>query len=136
MFDVLCIDWGSKRVGLAFGSTETLIILPYTKDFDIDDVWSILKYEITQRVIQHIVLGYPVTFTGAKTRITIDVELFHNQLREKYPGIPITIINERNSTKHAKSQIQSHGKINTDKYQINHLAACEILRHYFESIIK
>ena len=62
MFDFLAIDWGSKRTGLAFGSSLTQLVLPYNKPLLTIEVYSVLEEQIKLKKIQFLVIGKPTNF--------------------------------------------------------------------------
>ena len=127
MFDVISIDWGSKRVGLAFGSSESCLIIPYSFELLTCNIFVVLDEEIENRNIQQFIVGYPTTFFGEKTSITTQVEEFISELALAFPKITITTVNERNSSKLSKALINK-----SEKHSINHQSACEILKWYFQ----
>jgi RNase H-fold protein (predicted Holliday junction resolvase) len=136
MFDYLCIDWGSHRVGLAYGSSQTKLILPYNQVLENHECIAIILDLLVQKKIEYIILGRPTTFKGDKTRVTSEIELFKTELEQKLfaKSIPGTIIfyDERNSTKFAKSVTP----FEISKDSINHLAAARILDNYFTFVLK
>lgn len=125
MFDILAIDWGSERFGLAFGSNSNRIVLACNYDCDTKEIWEILAREIEVRKIKMIIVGMPTTFDLKKTKVSLQIEEFIKELQQKF-GIEIIIVNERNSTKKA---LLKNSKLKT--YNLNHQAAAEILESYF-----
>ncbi len=125
MFAYLGIDWGSKRCGLAYGEKESGLILPATYETPTSDILAIIKKEIMEKKISHIILGLPKSFHNKTTEVTQHVKGFQNELAKLFPEVKLELIQENLTTKIAKS----HGV--SDKVLINHLAACEILKTYF-----
>jgi putative transcription antitermination factor YqgF len=122
MFDIIAIDWGSKRFGMAFGSSSNGIVLACGYDCSTSEIWSILSKEILDRRIQKIIVGMPTTFDFKKTEVSVSIETFVLELKERFDLLEIIIVNERNSTKKAllkNSQLKQHS--------LNHQAAVEIL---------
>lgn len=128
MFDVLAIDWGEKRTGIAFGDSETQLVIPYQNEVYTDNLSKILDTEITRRRIQTIVVGIPTTFHLQSTIVTEQISSFVELLRSQYPNLTIITYNERGTTAEAKKLISSK---QGDKHTINHLAANQMLTHYF-----
>jgi putative transcription antitermination factor YqgF len=125
MFDIIAIDWGSKRFGMAFGSSSNGIVLACGYDCSTSEIWSILTKEIFERRTQKIIIGMPTTFDFKKTEVSFSIEQFVLELKEKYEYIEIVIVNERNSTKKAllkNSELKHHS--------LNHQAASEILESW------
>ena len=126
MFDILAIDWGSKRFGLAFGSSSNGIVLACNYDCFTDNIWQVLDTEISERKVQKIIVGMPTTFDLQKTEISLRVEDFVAVLKTNFPKLNIAEINERNSTKKALLK-----NSNLKKHSLNHQSAVEILESYF-----
>jgi len=128
MFDCLAVDWGEKRSGIAIGDSETGLILPLDKEVFTENLILILEKEISQRKIKKIILGLPTNFFLKDTSITSLILEFENSLKEAFPSLEIETINERSSTKDARSKLASK----PTKHEINHQAAAIILEYYFE----
>ncbi len=124
MFDILGIDWGKSRFGLAFGDESTKLIIAANYPCTANQIWEILDKEIKSRKIKKIVVGMPTNFAGQKTEVSLLVQDFIDKLQAKYPEIKLATVNERSSSKVFANQ-------KVDKYQINHLAAAKILEFYF-----
>ena len=125
MFDIIAIDWGSVRFGLAFGSSATKLILPCKQECFTAKIWQILEQEIKQRNPKLVVIGKPTTFDLKPTQITFLIDKFTTEFQVRFPNIPIHIINERESTKKA---LQKNREVT--KHELNHNSACEILSLY------
>lgn len=82
MFDLLAIDWGKKRIGMAFGSLETKLILPFDLDLNWFNFWQILEIQLKNRQIKKIILGMPVNFELGKTKTGTQIETFLENLQE------------------------------------------------------
>lgn len=81
MFDFLAIDWGSLRIGLAFGNFESGLVLPFDGNLDWQNFWQILKIEIKKRQIQKIIVGMPTNWKFGKTETGFKIEEFMQKLR-------------------------------------------------------
>ena len=126
MFDILAIDWGSQRFGVAFGSSSNNIVLACGYDCYTVEIWKVLEKEIIGRKIQKIIVGMPTTFDLKKTKVSIQIEDFIAGLKTVFPEIDVILVNERNSTKKAllkNSELKKH--------LLNHQAAVEILESWF-----
>jgi putative transcription antitermination factor YqgF len=134
MFDILAIDWGSIRIGLAFGSQATGLVIPCTYDCFEKQIWIILDKEIAERKIETIVVGMPMTRLLRDTEVSVKVKKFTRELESKFPQCNIETINERHTTQKALDKILSQPIKNkvTSKHGINHNSACEILNFWLE----
>lgn len=134
MFDILAIDWGSVRFGMAFGSLDTALIIPCVYDCYEKQIWEILQKEINERKIKIIIVGMPMTRQLKDTEVSLNVKNFLKEAKQKFPQVQIESINERNTTQRALNKILSQPTKNkqTSKHGINHNSACEILNLYLE----
>lgn len=82
MFDLLAIDWGKKRIGMAFGNLETKLVLPFDLDLNWFNFWEVLEIQLKNRQIKKIILGMPVNFELGKTKISTQIETFLEDLQE------------------------------------------------------
>lgn len=122
MFDILAIDWGSKRFGLAFGSSSSGLVIPCQYECNTVDIWTIVHKEITIRKPMYIIIGKPTTFDLKPTQVSDNIDSFINEFKKKYLESEPIIINERESTKNALLKNRE-----VTKHELNHNAACEIL---------
>jgi putative transcription antitermination factor YqgF len=129
MFDILAIDWGSKRFGLSYGSTSTGLIISCEYECFTIEIWQILKKEITNKNPQKIIIGIPTTFDLRPTEVTIEIQKFADQFALEYPSLLIIMLNERQSTKIAKKTLQNP----ISKHHLNHQASSSILKFYLDS---
>lgn len=131
MFDYIGIDWGEKICGLSFGDSETKLVIPSSEKTETKIIFEKLEYEVNTRKIAHIVVGFPLTFYGNKTRVTILIEVFIAKTQFLFPDCDVVTIDERGTTKDSQIKI---GK--TLKYQLDNQSAAEILIRYFEKYFK
>lgn len=127
MFDILGIDWGHRRFGLAFADSTSQLILAADYPCDTDRLWEILEAEVHRRQPRTIVVGQPTNFAGQNTAVTDQVTHFVSQLQCRFPNIQVVTVNERHSTQEASL---GHS-LKLDKQQLNHLSAVRILEFYF-----
>ena len=128
MFTHIAIDWGQKRSGLAFGNSQSGLIIPYLFDLETEELLQILEEQITQKKVEQIVIGLPTNFKLKPTLVTFQIQDFIKILNKKFVALKIQTINERNSSKTGKQILGTKA----DKYNLNHQAACQILQNYFE----
>jgi len=92
----LGIDWGTKRIGLALGDSETKIATPFKVVGDIDEVLSVIKEEEADEII----IGEPLSMKNNKGEMSDKVVNFIEELKKEI-DIPIVKIDERLSSKGA-----------------------------------
>ena len=103
---IVAIDFGMKRCGLAISSETKTMALPWTT-VSMDKVASTLQ--VRQKEIEKIIVGLPLLLSGEKGEMATLVESFAKAL-EKTLEIPVELIDERLSSKHAMSILRDTGQ--------------------------
>ena len=106
----LGIDWGAKRIGLAYGD-ELGLATPLPALVQREEVarWDALAQVVAARRIQHLVVGYPLNMddtVGFKAR---EVDAFIGQLAERF-ALPVTRQDERLTTYAAEEGLRAAKK--------------------------
>lgn len=127
MKNYLGIDWGKKRIGLAFAEEETKIVMPLKVVFNLSEILN----EITKNEVDVIVIGMPFQLDKAEINSSIkdDFLNFVNQLEEK-SGLKVEGIDERFTSKQA--DMMSFEKGRNGRRDIN--SAIVILQNYLDKI--
>jgi len=126
--NLIAIDYGEKRVGIAKGNTEIKLALPFiilenkNNDFIISKIKEIIKEEDVSQVI----IGVPVNAMGEDTKQTNKIFDFI-KLLEKEINIPIINFDERFTSRQANSLFESK-----EKKRIDDVAAMIMLQCYFD----
>jgi putative holliday junction resolvase len=126
---IVAIDFGMKRCGLAISNDTKTMALPWTT---VTGGFPSLVAMIQKRKdeIDHIIMGLPLLMNGTKGDMALKVELFAKQL-ENALQIPVKLIDERLSSKHAESALRETGqnrKARTEK--TDEIAATLLLQSY------
>src|SRR5689334_648365 len=122
MTEILAIDYGAARCGLALAGLEAKIAVPY-KVVPTQDIFETIQAILQERQISQIVVGLPKTLTGQSTPQTQAVEKFASKLQARVP-VAIVFANEGLSTR-----LASHlGEGRDDE------AAALILATYLENV--
>jgi putative holliday junction resolvase len=122
------IDYGTKRIGLALGDSETKIASPFKVVSNIEEVATVIAEEKAGIAV----IGMPYSLQEKKsgqTGLTEDRVIRFVQELKKISGIKIIEIDERLTTKQAKS-LDRHSKAKADKDAIS---AMLILQAYFDT---
>lgn len=82
--NVLSIDYGDVRVGLAHGSTEHNIALPLQVIQNDGAIWQRLQHIIKQYEVDHILVGLPLNFQSKDTKQTTKVRQFIQELKSRF----------------------------------------------------
>jgi putative Holliday junction resolvase len=119
----LGIDWGEKRIGLAFAEEETSLALPLRTVASLEELLETIKTE----EISDLVLGSPRKMSGQAANNPLWLE-FVEQLKAK-STLPINFVDERLSSL-AADALNGTKK---DKAERDEIAATIILQDYLDS---
>jgi putative Holliday junction resolvase len=91
----LGIDYGTRRVGLAYGDELGVATpLPALTDAEPAKRWAGLAEVIHRRRVTELVLGYPLNMNGSAGFKAKEVEAFAARLRKEF-GLPVHLVDER-----------------------------------------
>lgn len=108
--NVLAIDHGSKRVGLAIGSTDAGVAAPLSllehrgDDALIEDIKAVVLGE----AVDQVVVGLPISQTGASTPQTEIARAFAAKLEEAL-DVPVLMEDERLSSREIEAHMEAMG---------------------------
>ena len=125
---ILGMDFGLKKIGLAYSDETELVAAPYKTRYikDIDDALTFLIQLKQQIKFEKIVLGYPVSVINKETKFMKLVKQIQINLQEKLK-IPVEFWDETYSTKIAEYQARGRKRANADSE-----AARIILQEYLD----
>lgn len=136
MTRLLGIDYGSKRIGLAFADELGVATpLPALRIEGISKQIAGIAEVIGQRRAEAIVIGYPLNMNGTAGFKAREVDAFIVRL-EKRTGLPVFRADERLSTQQAEEDFRAfHKKTKRDRQtrlsgNIDSAAAALILREF------
>ncbi len=90
----LGIDYGSKRVGLSHGDELGFAFpLPAATASEPEERFAQIGREIARLKITALVLGYPLSLEGEKTKRCLEVDAFAAELTRRF-GLPIELVDE------------------------------------------
>ena len=133
----LGIDYGAVRIGIAV-SDDTKTIA-FGREF-IGNNNTSLKYIrslVESENISKIIIGYPVSLKGEKTRQTLEVEQFEAGLKKAFMNIEIIRWDERFTSKIAQESMIESGmkkKKRQQKGNIDIISAALLLQSYLDSV--
>jgi len=131
---ILGIDYGDSRIGLAISDTNKIIASPFKtiKNKGFDKTKEKIFDIIQENDIEIIVIGLPISMSGADTNQTKRVRKFQDLIQDL--DVPIQMQDERLSSLSAKkSLIQQKIKTGHNKHLIDSTAAAIFLQHYLDS---
>lgn len=115
--NILSIDYGDVRIGLAHGSTEHNIALPLSVIQNDNTLWNTLQNIITEYEIHHILVGLPLNFQSQDTQQTGKVRNFIQILKSHFNG-SIEEFDERLTSSLAKRYIPRGQSIDIESARI------------------
>lgn len=107
---ILGFDFGTKRIGVAFGQAVTGTARPVTTLSAKDEP---ALYKAIQGLLetwqpQAMVVGMPLNMDGTEQEVTELAKAFSDQLRERF-ALPVYDIDERLSTIEARARVFEEG---------------------------
>jgi putative holliday junction resolvase len=134
MFDLLGIDWGMSKIGIALGSTLTGLIIPINDLATNQNIVQIIRSKIKDHsTISTLIVGKPLSMQLEKTNITIKVESFVEKMKLVFPEMIVKTVLERGTTKSAMESIiklKQSKQFKGKTYLDDTLSAMEILKIY------
>ncbi|MFH1822238.1 MAG: Holliday junction resolvase RuvX [Patescibacteria group bacterium] len=121
----LGIDWGSKRIGLAIGHSETGLATPYKVVGNMDEIVDIIKSE----EINEVIIGEPLKMENSKIKVQSDFLDFLSDLKRKI-NISVITFDERLTSKSADKL----SKDKKNKAPRDAIAAMLILQTYLDKL--
>lgn len=90
----LGIDYGSKRIGLSHADEMGFAFpLPAAIADNLPERLDQIQKEISRLRVTHLILGYPLSLEGEKTKICYEVDKFAEVLKERF-HLPIELVDE------------------------------------------
>ena len=128
------IDFGKKRTGLAV--SDPLHIFSSALDtVDTAKLIDYLKNYAQKETIERFVVGFPVNMDGSPSEAASGVETFLKQLEKAFPGVPVSLEDER-FTSVLAHRIMIDGGMKAsdrkDKKSVDRISAALILQSYLD----
>ncbi len=133
---ILAIDYGKRRTGLAVTDILRITANPLLT-IDTSGLLAWLDDYIRREQVDTIVVGYPRQMNGQDSETVPAIRALENQLRIRWPQIPVVEYDERFTSVLAHQAMIAGGmkkKQRQDKSQVDRLAACIILEGYLEQL--
>ena len=131
------IDYGKKRIGLAWSDPMKRIALPLKTiqaGKDQQETLKLLLQEINSHHLETIVIGLPLHLSTKESKTSLIVRQFKTFLEEKIT-IPIILWDERLTSKQIERvMIAGNVKRKTRVQQIDTLSATLILQSYLDTL--
>jgi putative Holliday junction resolvase len=131
---ILAIDYGGKRTGLAV--TDPLrIIATGLATVESREVMNFLQDYVKRETVDQIIIGWPMNWDDTPTDATPLVEKFIAKLAKSFPGLPVEKVDERFTSKMARSAMLEMGlkkKDRRNKALVDEIAATILLQEYLQ----
>ncbi len=136
--NILALDLGKGSLGMAIsrsGMLSTPLENLRFKATEYEEAIKGIKRVLEREKVEHFVIGYPLFPSGDPCEMTPIVESFITRLNAEFPAIPVSKVDERNSTVEAAAMFHSSGESSKkQKHHIDSGAAMIILERYLTSI--
>jgi len=132
---ILCIDYGGKRSGIAVTDPLQIIATGLTT-VDTKDLFTYLEAYFKAEPVELILIGEPMNLDDTPTHATPLVLKAIEQLKKKFPNIPVQTVDERYSSKNAVRAMVEMGmkkKDRRNKKTIDQIAATILLQEYLHN---
>ncbi|MDD2288905.1 MAG: Holliday junction resolvase RuvX [Bacteroidales bacterium] len=134
---IIGIDYGQKRVGLAVSDPLRIFAIPL-ETLTVDKVTGFLKKYNEEQPIDLFVVGYPKHLNNTPAQNASRVTAFVTHLQRTFPNIPVTLADERFTSKMAFQAMIDGGvkkKDRRNKATIDKISAVIILQEYLQNNI-
>lgn len=129
----LGVDVGRARVGLAASDPSGALAFPVETIRRRDDIVGKIVQAAAERSALEIVVGLPVSLSGADTPSTADARDVARALAAA-SGVPVRLVDERLSTVSAQSALHASGRTTrSSRSVVDQVAAVIILQHALDS---
>ena len=132
MARIICLDYGGKRTGIAVTDPLQIIATGLTT-VDTKDLIPFLTAYFKQEAVDLLLIGEPMNLDDSPTHATPLVLKAIEQLKKKFPLLPIQTVDERYSSKNAVRAMVEMGmkkKDRQNKKTIDQIAATILLQEY------
>lgn len=129
----LCLDLGSKRIGVARSDANGRLALPVTV-LDAETDWlAAFRQLLDEQPVLEIVVGLPVSLRGTEELAAIRVREQLALVRAAAPSVPVRLVDERLSSAGAHRQLRAAGhSTRSARTVIDAAAATEVLEFALE----
>ncbi len=129
--NIIGLDVGDKRVGVAMTNTLARLPSPYATLVRDDTFWPKLQSLITDEAVVRVVVGLPRNLSGNDTGQTRATKEFIAELKER-TGVDVVTQDEALTSHQAEQELRNRGK-GFAKGDIDALAATYILEDYLNT---
>ena len=128
------IDYGRVRVGVAISDPLGIFASPLETVASAKIIDYLQKMTTSETVVRFVV-GYPVNLDGRPAEAAADVDVFLKQLAKRFPGIPVSLEDERFTSVLAHKAMIDGGMKKSErrkKESVDKISAAIILQSYLD----
>jgi len=136
MARIVCIDYGSKRCGIA-ATDPFQIIVTAVDTVETKNLLQFLDDYFKKENVEKLVIGLPMHKDGNFTNLKPEIDAFVNLFKQKFEAIGVDFADEQFSSVHAKQIIIDIGikkEKRKDKALVDKISAVVILQRYLKHI--
>lgn len=130
---ILGIDWGERRIGVAFASGRTAAPLEVLKIKSADEALGKIVAVVDRLGAGKIVLGLPLNSEGRETAAAKSVREFGQKL-EAMVNCEVVFWNEALTSREAVDRMIAAGRGQKDRRELDAASAAVILQDYLDSL--
>lgn len=131
---IVGIDYGRARVGVAVSDPLRIFASPLETVPSAKIIEYLKNYALSETV-ERFVVGYPLNLNGAPAQAAPDVDIFLRQLKKAFPGVPVSLEDERFTSVLAHRAMIYGGMKKSDrrdKKSVDRISAAIILQSYLD----
>ena len=128
------IDYGRKRTGLAVSDPLRIFASPLETVPTAKIIEYLQKYAQNETIVRFVV-GYPINMDGRPSEAAADVDQFLPRLKKCFPGVPVTLEDERFTSVLPHRAMIDGGmkyKDRRDKNSVDKISAAIILQGFLD----
>lgn len=132
MAQIISIDWGKKRTGIAVTDDLQLIASPLTT-IETVKLFDFLKQYFDDNHVEEAIIGQPLQMNGQPSESGVLIEQFVAKFSKQYPDIKVHRVDERFTSKIASQSMVMSGakkKARQNKGNIDQIAATIMLQDF------
>lgn len=133
---LLSVDYGLKRTGIAVTDPLRIIATPL-ETIPTSTLFDFLEAYLKKEKVDEFVVGMPKTMSNEDSEIAPTVRKFVNQLKVKYPDIPVNLVDERFTSSMAMQAMITGGMKKKDrrvKGNVDKISATIILQSFIDAV--
>ncbi len=132
---IIALDYGAKRTGIAVTDPLKIIASALTT-VETKNLFIFLTNYFATEQVEALVIGFPTHLDGNDTHSTPLIRTFISQCKEKFPDLPIHLMDERFTSKLAVQAMIAGGMKKKDrqiKGNVDQISAVIILQDFMRN---